>query len=208
MRKLRLLTLSSLAIIFIASSCTKEGPEGPAGASGAQGPAGTPGTPGTPGAGITVYSDWYTTTAADWLTTGVDQYTAAALVNRTAPAITQTIIDRGVVLGYVSGWRVFGFPRATETAQMPYLADLNFLDYYDFVVPSAGNIRYLYKSFDPWPPADLAGTKFRYIAIAGSLAGRNATPTYAGYTKEQLKAMSYDEVISLFKIPAEGSNIE
>lgn len=205
MRKLRLLALSSLAVLFIASSCTKEGPEGPAGATGAQGPAGSPGTPGTPGAGVTTYSDWYTTVAADWVTTGAAPYSATLLVNRTAPAITQLIIDRGIVLAYIGNWRVFNFPRATETAQLPYTADVNFSDIYDFVIPSAGNIRYLYKSLDPWDAANLAGTKFRYLTIAGSISGRGET-TYGGYTKAQLVKMSYNEVAGIFNIPAQGSN--
>lgn len=218
MRKFKLLSLLTLAITFIAVSCTKEGPEGPVGAQGPQGPAGTNGAagpagpagpPGPSGAGVT-YSAWYTTVAGDWSTTGVDQYTAAALVNRTAPAITQAIMDNGVVLAYVSAWRVFGFPRATEVAPLPYFADNIFMDYYDFVIPSVGNIRYLYKSEDPWDAANLAGTKYRYVVIPGTTAGGrgvNGGTTFEGYTKDELKAMSYSQVAALFNIPVEGTNI-
>jgi hypothetical protein len=212
MRKFRLLSLLFLATTFITVSCTKEGPEGPAGANGAQGPAGATGAAGAQGPvgpGAT-YSAWYTTTAADWVALpDPNQYTGIFKVDRAAPAITQSIIDNGVILGYISAWRVFGFPRAPETAQMPNWADFNFVDYYDYVVPSAGNISYLYKSFDPWDAANLAGTKYRYIAIPGTVAGgRNTTPTYGGFTAAELKAMPYEKVASLFHIPAEGTNIK
>jgi hypothetical protein len=208
MRKFNILSLALLAIIFLAVSCTKEGPEGPVGATGAQGPAGAQGAAGAPGAGITTYSAWYTTVAADWVALpNPNQYTGIANVNRTAPSITQGIIDNGVILAYVSSWRIFGFPRSTDVTALPTWTDFDFIDYYDFTVPSVGNIRYVYKSFDPWGPADLAGTRFRYITIPGSIAGRNTTPTYGGFTAEQLKAMPYEDVIKTFNIPAEGTNI-
>jgi hypothetical protein len=213
MRKFSSLSLLVLAISFLAS-CTKEGPEGPIGATGPQGPPGAPGAPGapgTPGAGITTYSAWYTTVAADWVTSApLGQYVAAFRFDRNAPGITQAIMDNGVVLAYVKNWRVFGFPRATETAQMPYLADVDFMDYYDYVIPAPGTLRHLYKSLAPWGAADLAGTQFRYILISGSVAGGRGVDsevTYGGYTLDQLKSMSYEEVAAAFQIPENGSNL-
>jgi len=49
MRKLRLLSLLAFALLFIAVSCTKEGPEGPTGATGSQGPTGATGPTGPTG---------------------------------------------------------------------------------------------------------------------------------------------------------------
>lgn len=216
MRKFSSLSILILAITLF-TGCTKEGPEGPVGATGPQGAAGTPGAPGapgapgTPGAGITTYSAWVTTTADNWVTTApLGQYVAALRYDRAAPGVTQAIIDNGVVLVYMKNWRVFGFPRATETAQLPYMVDLDFLDYYDYIIPAAGTIRHLYKSFDPWGAADVAGTQYRYIIIAGSVAGGRGAQTetlYGGFTKDELKKMSYEEVSSIFNIPEDGTNL-
>jgi hypothetical protein len=93
---------------------------------------------------------------------------------------------------------------------MPYLADVDFMDYYDYVIPAPGTLRHLYKSLAPWGAADLAGTQFRYILISGSVAGGRGVDsevTYGGYTLDQLKSMSYEEVAAAFQIPENGSNL-
>lgn len=209
MRKLRLLTLSSLAILFIASSCTKEGPEGPAGAQGAQGPAGTPGAPGTPGAGVTTYSAWFVTGAGWAEATLADPYYGEVFYFlKAAPVVTQQIIDQGIVLCYMKGDPLLDAPANTHPVLLPYTVGtgFGFTDLYDFAI-STGNIRFLYKSDNPWDAEDLAGISFRYVVIPGSIAGRSATATYGGYSKEELKAMSYEQIAAKFNIPAEGTNI-
>jgi hypothetical protein len=212
MRKLRLLTLSSLAIMFIASSCTKEGPEGPAGATGAQGPAGTPGTPGAPGAGITTYSDWFTPgTAWSNSASAIAPYAAAYIYDKTAPAVTQTIIDKGIVLSYAKGIPVevgATVVPTTYVSQLPF-TEATYLDVYDFAA-SAGKITYIYKAGSaPWLASVLTTITFRYVVIAGTtLTGRSTVTTYGGYTADELKSMSYDEVAAKFGIPATGSNVK
>lgn len=217
MRKLRLFPILALSVLCIAQGCTKEGPEGPAGTPGAQGPAGSNGAPGTPGAGITTYSPWVTTTAADWAEgyDGTDfnnPYYAFNMYDRTAPGVTQAVIDGGIVLSYMKTWPVDGAPRATETAQLPYLVDPFYQDYYDFVIPEPGTIRYLYKSTNlTWFADDLAGIALRYVIISGSVAGGrgiDGVTTYGGYTAAELKGMPYDKVAELFQIPEDGTNIK
>ena len=120
MRKFKLLSLLAFALVFIAISCTKEGPEGPAGATGPQGPTGIGGPAGPTGpagpsgpAGPTgptgpqgpagtanvIYSPWTAFTDPNWSASTVDifgktarRYTAAA------PGITATILSQGTVL--------------------------------------------------------------------------------------------------------------
>lgn len=214
MRKLRLLTLSSLAILFIASSCTKEGPEGPAGATGAQGPAGSPGTPGAPGAGQTTYSAWFTTTAADWADAYSAPYWALSAFTKAAPAVTQDIIDKGVILSYMKNWTFYGpggVPtKSTNVVQLPFVTDIDLVDVIDFVIPQVGQVKYLYKSNAQfWTADELAGTTFRYVIIPGSNpGGRNTQLTYGGYTLDELKRMPYEEVAAKFSIPANGTNIK
>ncbi|MEI9910345.1 MAG: collagen-like protein [Bacteroidota bacterium] len=226
MRKFRLLSFSLLVITLITLSCTKEGPEGPVGASGPQGPPGTagaPGTPGTPGApGATgtanvIYSSWYTTVEADWagvFGTVNPPYWDHFNFTKAAPGVTQAILDNGVVLGYAKNLIYdsdgFGTPaRKADVVQLPYLADVFFMDYYDFSLPVAGSIRYSYKTQVPWLDAtNLAGNTYRYVIIPGGVAGgrlMNGAP--ATYTADQLKKMTYEEIVTMFNIPADGTNI-
>jgi hypothetical protein len=51
------------------------------------------------------------------------------------------------------------------------------------------------------------GYQFRYVLIAGSvLGGRIMNGAAAGYTEDQLKAMSYEEIKNLFSLPDNGTN--
>jgi hypothetical protein len=209
MRKLRLLALSSLSVLFIASSCTKEGPEGPAGAAGAQGPAGSPGAAGTPGAGVTTYSPWFLTGSGWKAGTSADPfYGEEFYFLRAATVVTQAIIDQGIVLCYMKGDPNLDAPANATAFMLPYTVGpgFGFTDLYDFTL-SPGNIRFLYKTDLAWALSDLAVISFRYVVIPGTISGRNSTPTYGGYTREELKAMSYEEVSAKFNIPAEGTNI-
>jgi len=205
MRKLRLLTLSSLAILFIASSCTKEGPEGPAGATGAQGPAGSAGAPGAPGAGQTTYSAWFLT-GAGWIAGNALDYNAELMFDKAAPGVTQSIIDQGIVLCYGKGFPL-GTNTAAEVVQLPFTEAYN-VDHYFFVL-SAGRIRFLYSwAIAPYAPADLATISFRYVLIPGSTSGgRSMEKSYKGFTEAEWKAMPYEKAAKLLDLPLEGSNI-
>jgi hypothetical protein len=212
MRKFRTLSLCLLAITFIAVNCTKEGPEGPAGATGPQGPAGSNGATGATGAagatgatgavgpqgpaGATgpagtanvIYSAW-----------SLPTFTASStffVAQPAAPGITQAIMDRGVVLAYMSngtGTATSGFNVWTLPYTRPGDATLI---YHQYVV---GTIVYI-------ASANLTGFQFRYVIIPGGVAGGRTTGVGGtNYTVEQLKAMSYQEVVSLFHIPAQGA---
>jgi hypothetical protein len=214
MRKLRLLSLSSLALAFIFVSCTKEGPEGPVGASGAQGPAGLPGATGPAGPagpGVT-YSAWFLT-GAGWEEPDPsdpdDFHGEVFQFNRAAPSVTQAVIDQGIVLAYMKGDPNLVPPASNSAFLLPTTVGpgFGFIDLYDFAL-TPGNIRFLYKSDFAWAAEDLAVISFRYITVPGTTAGKNAIPTYGGYTAQQLKAMPYEEVAALFSIPSEGTNVQ
>jgi hypothetical protein len=216
MRKFKLPSLLFITILFISVSCTKEGPEGPAGAAGAQGPAGNAGPAGPTGPqgpqGTTnvTYSPWFLT-GAGWSTTGTGVYGAVALFDRASTIITQTVMDQGLVLGFIKGEP--NTPSiGTQVFQLPYLIGngFGFLDQYELILNAPGNVRFLYKSDAPWTPAQLATISFRYVVIPGSVTGGrgvNSSITYEGHTAEELKALSYNQVAALFNIPTEGSNI-
>lgn len=213
MRKFRLLSVLSLTMLFIISSCSKEGPAGPTGATGPQGPAGPQGPQGTTNV---TYSTWYTTLAADWSAGGVAPYFDVFKYVRTAPGVTQAIIDNGLVLAYMKDWIYDSDGSGTTplhsstTVQLPFYADVNYTDYWDFAIPAAGSIRFMYKSQAPWDITVMPGVSYRYVIIPGSIAGGrgiNGETTYEGYSADELKSMSYDQVAQLFNIPGEGTNI-
>jgi hypothetical protein len=218
MRKFRLLSFSLLAIILITLSCTKEGPEGPVGAQGPQGPPGNTGATGNAGINGTngtngtnanvVYSAWILT-GTGWTATGAITYGAQFLFDKATTSITQAIMDQGLVLGYIKGEP--NTPSiGSQVFQLPYLVGngFGFLDQYELVLNTPGNIRFLYKSDFAWSAAQLAPISFRYIIIPGIVAGgrlMNGAP--ASYTADQLKKMTYEEVATMFNIPDNGTNI-
>lgn len=213
MRKFNSLSLLLLSTLFIAVSCTKEGPEGPVGATGAQGPAGSNGAPGPAGppgpSGGATYSTWQVTTAANWETT--PDYAVEFMYTRTAPSVTQAIIDQGVVLAYMKGDPTYeGTPQFNTVFQLPYSIGTGFgwTDIYDFGIEAPGEILFFYKSDFAWTEDELGLISFRYITIPGTVAGKSGEKRYGGYTKEELKAMPYEDVIRTFHIPENGSNLE
>jgi hypothetical protein len=225
MRKFRLLSLLTLAITFLAVSCTKEGPEGPGGATGPQGPTGATGATGAtgpigpqgpagpvgpPGTANVIYSAWATVTA---LTTApglpladsafADYGTCKRFI-RTAPSLTAGVLDNGVVLSY---WRVGTPPAATVIySTIPYTFPSGAQILYLGAVPQLNKIIYFTSIFGAgagWIPNGTAET--RYIIIPGSVAGgRSAGVGGTNYTADQIKAMPYEQIAQLFNIPASG----
>jgi hypothetical protein len=220
MRKFKSLSLLLLASSFILVNCTKEGPEGPAGATGAQGPAGATGGAGAAGAagatgpaGATgvagpagsanvIYSSWVA--QVSWAdTTGIAfGGTTASRSIRTAPGVTQSIIDQGVVLSYVNNNGVYLMPvlfanpfAANQTLQLNFLSTVGKLIYYISNV-TTGNAAGISQ-----------GSQYRYVIIPGGVAGGRGVNTEKVaeikgqvYTESQLRAMSYSQICSLLNI--------
>jgi len=222
MRKLRLLSILLLSVSFIIVSCTKEGPEGPVGPVGPQGPAGT-GTAGPPGpAGATgatgpagpqgsqgpqgpagtanvIYSSW--ATQGSWADTMITLPALGTVSRsiRTAPGITSTIIDQGVILTFwqpASG-SIHSLPAfATPGHVLDAIFDVGKVIFYiaDVATGNAGG--------------QSAVGQFRYVIIPGGVAGgrgvnseKIAEINGQTYTESQLKAMSYQQLCTLLKIP-------
>ncbi|HMU45303.1 MAG TPA: hypothetical protein PKC72_02995 [Chitinophagaceae bacterium] len=226
MRKFKLLSLLSFAIIFLAISCTKEGPEGPAGATGPQGPSGTNGATGPTGptgpagpqgptgptgpqgpAGTAnvIYSTWATFTAGDWADSSMSNLGTAKRAIRTAPGLVQAIVDNGVVLTYT---RNPGFPGVG-----PYMLPFTVLSSVPNIVigyiPVTGKVIFYNQRTDNSGGIVLnTAYEFRYILIPGGVAGgrsANSGETVVDingqvYTESQLKHMPYNQVCSLLKI--------
>jgi hypothetical protein len=227
MRKLRLLSLFILAITFITVSCTKEGPEGPVGAQGAQGPpgttgangangtSGTNGAPGPPGTANVIYSGWIasptTFGVAGWFDTSITTIGTVSRANFAAPSMTQGILDQGLTMVY----HTFAAPPAVPTGganaqTLPYNVGIGGGNFVEVNYrPAVGRVIVFLHNVLPGTGGFgfLGGHYFRYIIIPGGVAGgRMMSGPATGYSVEQLQAMSYEQVLSKFKIPREGSN--
>jgi hypothetical protein len=228
MRKSRLLSLSFLAITFIAVSCTKEGPEGPVGAIGPQGPPGTPGSAGAAGAAgaagpqgpagtaNVIYSNWLasptTFGAAGWFDTTITTIGVVSRANFAAPSMTQAILDRGLTMVYHTFAAAPAVPTGGANAQsLPYNVGIGGGNFVEVNYrPAVGRVFVYLHNVLPGTGGFgfLAGHYFRYIIVPGGVSGGRMTSGPAqGLSVDQLKSMSYEEVARLFNIPSRGSNL-
>jgi hypothetical protein len=232
MRKFKLLSLLALAITFILVSCTKEGPEGPAGATGGQGPtgAGGPAGPtgpigptgpagptgptgpqGPPGTANVIYSSWATvaslvTANGAIIDSSFADFGTCKRWLRIAPSLTQAVLDQGLVLSY---HRV-GAPPSQILSTIPYQFPVGAQIYYLGALPTVqagvGKIFYFTSIFGAGAGWNInTGAESRYVIIPGVVGGgRSSGFGGTSYTSDEIKAMSYEQVCSLFDIPADG----
>jgi hypothetical protein len=202
MRKLSLFVITALSALFLVLACTKEGPEGPAGIAG---PQGAPGNPGPPGAGAVTYSPWFTFAAADWADSSMGVFGDVSRAYRAAPGVTQTILDQGIILSYANLNGIHPLPVNIpnpffpgETLQVGFTPSVGRITYFiaDLIYPDATGITLT--------------APMRYVLVPGTIAGGrgiNGFVSYQGYSADELRRMTYDEVKSAFNIPDEGTNI-
>lgn len=163
---------------------------------GCEGPEGPSGPAGPAGSANVIYSDWYS--PETWVlstTFGVSERS----FTMTTSALTQEIIDYGVVLVYM---RFVGFN--PEISQLPLiLADV---DYSFLFRAQAGSIKVVYYlTTDPTtdPVVIPSDNHVRYVLIPGGVLDEVAEG--AGITYAQLAgsldSMPYLEVCGLFDIP-------
>ena len=219
MRKFRLLSLLLLAISFVIVNCTKEGPEGPVGATGAQGPAGNAGTTGPTGpAGPTgptgptgpvgpqgpagtanvIYSPWFS--LSNWHDSTMTDQGLCKVDYRDAPGVTASVISTGVVLSY------FSQPGNTIANPLPWIVTSTNPNILIGLRLSPGRLVYYNTQINSVAGGIVLSSAYqlRYVIIPGGVAGgRGITPGIGGtqYTEAQIRAMSYEQVCNLFKIP-------
>lgn len=228
MRKLRSFSIPLVLLTVLVISCTKEGPEGPMGAQGTQGVPGTNGGPGAtgatgptgpqgpPGTANVIYSSWLpsptTFSPAGWADSTISTIGVVSRANFAAPSMTQAILDRGLTLVYHTFAAPPAAPAGGANAQtLPYSTTVNLppLQYLQINYrPVVGRIIVFIKNLTSATGFGLlAGHFFRYIIVPGGIAGgRMASGPAAGYTIEELQAMTYEQVLTKFNIPRQGSN--
>jgi hypothetical protein len=210
MKKQFIQFLGVLTVSALLFSC--KGTEGPAGPAGADGPAGPAGPAGSANV---IYSAWFNintpTAATAWrdtadLTLGGSRYGV-----KTASAVTQQILDQGVILSYVK-W-VSGGTTLIEQQSLPWSDYLSPNQFALNFTPKVGKLYYyLYTTnggTGAFNSTAMSGIQFRYVIIPGGVAASRITSgPAAGYTIAQLRALTYNQALALLNIPAEGSNIK
>jgi len=159
MKHVKILLAVATIVIMGMVGCSK-GNTGPAGPVGPAGP------------DSVLHSSWIT------LNTPYNASDSLYEETLTAPAITQRILDSGVILSYVQYTQ-------NSVVHIQSIASLGSFIFEDFIV---GKINLASPNFD------LTSYLYRYIIIPGSKKINSAgTGKVYGYTPEELKAMSYEQ---------------
>jgi hypothetical protein len=146
-----------------------------------------------------------------WFDTTITTFGTVSRANFPAPSMTQAILDQGLTMVYQTFAAPPALPTGGANAQpLPYSVGIgggNFVDvnyrpavgrvivFLQNVIPGSGGFGFG------------AGNFFRYIIVPGFVpGGRMMSGPATGYTIEQLRAMTYNEVLTKFNIPRDGSN--
>ncbi len=231
MKKIIFSALVIIGSAFIFSACKGDsgavgpqgiqGPSGPQGAQGiigptgpigATGPQGIPGPQGPQGVTNVIYSGWIATPttfgATGWFDSSITTIGIVSRANIAAPAITQTILNQGLTLVYHTFSATPAGLATTANAQpLPFTTNVGTVLIQVNYRPAVGRVIFFIKTFSGAGSFGLTGGHYvRYLVIPGSVAGRFTSGPAAGYTVDQIKSMSYDQVRALFNVPANGSN--
>jgi hypothetical protein len=177
-KNLKLFSIVSFAVVVMGLMTTTSCKKGDTGATGAAGATGATGATGAAGPDSILYSAW-TPLALDTVPANGDFEQSI-----TANGITQSILDNGLILMYLSDGK----------------GDVVNLESYITAIFSVGNIYLVAGS--AW-----TGYEYRYILIPGGIATSSAggTQTINGYTVNQLKAMTYSNAAKALSIPGTGT---
>jgi hypothetical protein len=151
----------------------------------ARGPIGPEGPQGTPGSDAVIYSEWFS--PSSWSGSSGDWYFDAS-----APDLTSSIVEQGVILGYV--WLVGDLYKGAAVRPLPANAvDAN----WSFLIPGQyGKIEFTCDATD----VPNTSNQFRFIAIPGGMTALKSAPLH-GVSLKDLKSMPYKDVCGLLGVP-------
>ncbi len=160
------------------------GPQGPQGEDGTDGMDGQDGQQGQTGTANVIYSDWIEGGFETDISDGFDTFLI------TAPEVTQTILDTGVIL-------VFANSNTNTIYQLPVTFFLNLNENYWFRVINVGTINIGVEGVEGNNAIGnpFLNNQFRYIIIPGGVAASGKS------SKIDYSKMSYKEIIAHFNIP-------
>ena len=177
MKRLKLVLIAVSALAFVIPGCRKSatGPVGPTGATGATGPAGPDST---------IHSQWIVLSMSISGTYTDSSGNTDTLYTDTLPApqITQTILDSGVILSYLSYIDTNGVTNV-----------MNASPYFNPELFQVGQIALTSINVDL-----STGYSYRYVIIPGTLLATNSI--LKNYTKAQLKAADYSTIVKALGI--------
>ncbi len=171
MAKIKMIQMAAV-LVFLLLSCKGErgdpGPTGPKGDQGNVGQTGQTGPQGSTGTANVIYSEWFT--SGFWLGSFGSWY-----FDKSAPQVTQAILDRGVVLAYA---KLTGL-NSNIVLPLPVTGSPG-STYWNFFINGPGSIRFLTDFTST--PSNL--NQFRYVIIPGGISGgRSAAVNYANYAE-------------------------
>lgn len=197
--KILLATISAI-VLFTACKKPEKGDAGPTGPIGSTGATGSPNV---------IYSDWQTSPSASRDTT-IDG-TCLRLRHLNAPSLTQGILDSGLVITYMRVGSIGPYllpytsdaGGATNQLNCVYKTNVIYLTRHTF-----GSCRFTSASPGTEPvlvnlPSSL---EYRYVIIPGAIAGGRLIQTNNTMSFEEIKNLSYEQMLIKFKIPLYGSN--
>lgn len=167
--KFRTIYLWAMIAFLTITGCAKDGAQGPAGLDGQS--------------AAVYYSEWFSPTT--WSGTSGDWYFSAS-----APDLTQSVVENGVVLGYV--WLDGDIYSSTSVRPLP-ASGLG--AHWSFLIHQYGYIEFTSDMISK----PLSTHKFRFIAIPGTSAAlKSAIVKYK--TINELLNMPYKEACILFNV--------
>ncbi|MCB9033782.1 MAG: hypothetical protein H6553_08090 [Chitinophagales bacterium] len=152
-------------LVVLAVACSKEGPVGPAGQDGIDG---------VDGNANVMYSDWFA--SGTWSGSSGNYY-----FNKSASAVTQDILDQGVVLA---------FAKLSSDGSNIRPLPANASGYIWNYVLTVGNIQFTTDFSFGTPPS--VNNQFRYVIIPSTTHLRLSKP---------LTEYSYHEICTMYNIP-------
>lgn len=179
--------------VFICVSCADDGERGPAGPAGTKGDKGDTGDTGEPGTANVIYSDWFALDTYSRKTAHrVNASTTGLLYEFTAPAITQEILDKGLVVvffqfdGFVRVLPVYNYTGLDIDMELLYLrqSKLFLLVKRNAVVLTADD-EIIVENMD----------LFRYVVIPGG------NPAAGGRLSTPIDYHDYEAVKAYYNIP-------
>jgi hypothetical protein len=180
MRNSKWVFVIASVIILGVFSC-KKGDTGPAGPAG---PAGAAGATGAAGPDSIITSTWVDLTMTDTTVNG----TEAFIQEIAAPAITEDILNNGIVLSY------FGFVDGNNVTNV-------------FNASEAANITFTPGNVEIFSGTDWSGFfSFRYVIVPGTMITGNSVKSgpAQGLTKAELQKMNYQDVQKLLSTQAKA----
>ena len=197
---------SILPVVFtlLMFGCADDGPAGPAGPTGAAGPVGATGATGATGTANVIYGSWFKPASYDMTTIfGVKTFTHTEAI----PAITQEVLDKGVVLIYAKllGYSATLWP-VNQVGQLPITLTYSQgaqMQYDNWSAnASVGNLKITFVNSVNYYNTISAQHEFRYVIIPGGVAaaGGRAASVQADYIA-RLQAMSYSEAMAELGVP-------